>query len=65
MTILMDERRKYMLLGQNTYSTKDGEIPAMNITDTQKWLLLPNDTSLDFLHAPIKSGGLGIPEEEV
>ncbi len=25
------------------------------------WLRLPNDTSLGFLHAPRKSGGLGIP----
>ncbi len=28
---------------------------------TRAWLRLPKDTSLGFLHAPINSGGLGVP----
>lgn len=28
---------------------------------TRAWLRLPKDTSLGFLHTPIKSGGLGVP----
>ncbi len=28
---------------------------------TRAWLRLPKDTSLGFLHSPVKSGGLGVP----
>lgn len=42
---------------QNTIS----RIERMIRRSIRAWLRLPKDTSLGFLHAPIKSGGLGIP----
>ncbi len=36
-------------------------IERMILRSFRAWLRLPNDTSLGFLHAPRKSGGLGIP----
>ncbi len=137
MTILKDGRKKTLALAPHTYTTKDGQVPFMGITDTQRylgvqfmwkgrvtpkqtrevermlqeitsaplkpyqrmevvrefmvpkllhelilgcahrntilridkmiqkatraWLRLPKDTSLRFLHSPVKSGDLGVP----
>ncbi len=38
-----------------------GRIDKMIRGSIRAWLRLPKDTSLGFLHAPVKSGGLGMP----